>query len=76
MKPVMWTHSGREIKETDPAMRYKVFDERGNEVAFITNTQASGRLASWQISRIQEGRVGEDFGDYATAEDALSALQN
>lgn len=75
MQPVMWTHSGEVIRQTDQAMRYKVFDERGKEVAFITNTRASGRPASWQISRIQEGRVGKDFGDYATAEDALSALQ-
>lgn len=64
------------IAETNPVIRYKIFDERGKEVAFITNKRASGRPASWQISRIEEGRVGESAGDYATAEDALSALQN
>ena len=75
MQPVMWTHSGEVIRPTDPAMRYKVFDERGDEVAFITNTRASGRSASWQIFRIIGRRIGIGVGDYATAEDALSALQ-
>ncbi len=75
MRPVMWTHSGAEIKKTDPVMRYKVFDEREKELAFITNTRASSLPASWQISRIQNGRVGGDVGDYATPEDASAALQ-
>jgi hypothetical protein len=75
MQPVMWTHSGEVIRPTDPAMRYKVFDERGSGVAFITNTRATSRPASWQISLIIAGHVGTSTGDYAAAEDALTALR-
>ena len=71
---VMWTH-GVTIKETDPVMRYKVSDERGQEVAFITNVRASGRPASWQISRLNAGGgIEEPTGDYRDPEDALAAL--
>ena len=75
MQPIMWSHSGDALRKTDPAFGYKVVDERGEEIAFITNTLASGRPASWQISRILNGRIGEGVGDYATAEDAFCALQ-
>jgi hypothetical protein len=72
---VMWTHTGV-VDESNPVMRYEVRDERGQKVAFITNTRASGRPASWQISRVKDGgRIGESVGDRAAAEDALSALQ-
>ena len=74
MQPVMWSHSGDVLRETDPAFRYQVFDELG-EIAFITNTRASGQPASWQISRIINGRIGEDVADYPTAEDVMAALQ-
>ncbi len=57
-------------------MRYEVTDERGRKVAFITNTRATGRPASWQISRVKDGiDSGERTGDYPTAEDALNALR-
>ena len=56
-------------------MRYKVFDDHGKEVAFITNTCATDRPASWEISLIIGGRIGIGEGDYAAAEAALSALQ-
>ncbi len=73
--PVMRTHTGV-IEETNPIMRYKVTDERGRNVAFITNTRTSGRPASWQISRVNDdGGIGESVGDYATAEDALAVLR-
>lgn len=75
MKSVMWTHDSAVIRPTDPAMRYKVFDDRGGEVAFITNTRASGRPSGWQISQVQAGRVTAEIGDYATADEALAALQ-
>lgn len=61
------------ISKTNPVTRYEVTDERGETVALITNTRASGRQASWQISR-KDGN-GKPGGDYTTAEDALSALQ-
>lgn len=63
------------IADTNPVMRYKVCNEHGGEVGFITNTRAIGITPSWQISRLKNGRVGESVGDYATAEDALSAFQ-
>jgi hypothetical protein len=68
---VMWTHEA-EIKET----RYKVSDERGEKVAFTTDTRASCRPPCWQISRVRDGgSIRESAGDYATAKAALSALQ-
>ena len=63
------------ITDTNPVFRYKVVDERGEEVAFITNTRASGATASWELSRLKDGHIGESAGNYATAEDALSVLQ-
>jgi hypothetical protein len=74
MQPVMWTHDSEVIRPTDPAFRYKVFNEHGAEVAFITNLRASSRPASWQISRFKNERTEVFPGDYATAEDALSAF--
>lgn len=72
----MHTHTGV-ISETNPVMRYKVTDERGETVAFITNTRPSGRPASWQISHVGKDRIdtGKSEGDYTTAENAMSALQ-
>jgi hypothetical protein len=70
MKPYMWTH-GAAITKTDPAFRYRVFDDQGRNVAYITNTRASGCLAKWQISYIGDDRK---IGDYATAEEALAAM--
>jgi hypothetical protein len=64
------------IADTNPVFRHKVLNERGEGVVFITNTRAVGIKASWQISRITDGRISESAGDYFTAEDALSALQN
>lgn len=75
MRPVMSSHDSEVIRPTDPAFRYKVFNEHGAEVAFITNQRASGRPASWEISLILAGRVGIGEGDYETAEDALTALK-
>jgi hypothetical protein len=66
------THA-RALEKT--VMRYEVTDERGQLVAFITNTRASAQPASWQISRVKHRIIGESTGDYATTENALSALQ-
>ena len=75
MRPGMHTHEGV-IDEANPACRYKVTDERGRKGAFITNGRAPGRLASWEISRVDgAGHVIETVGDHRTAEDALASLQ-
>jgi len=63
------------IADTNPVFRYKVFDARGEEVAFITNERATRVQPSWQLSRLKDGHIEESVGDYATAEDALTALQ-
>lgn len=76
MRPDMWYRDhGGALKETDPAFRYIVSDERGVELAFITNLRPSGFPASWKISISKDRMPGEPTGDYTSAEEALAVLQ-
>jgi hypothetical protein len=75
LQPVMRVIINQAIADSNPVFRYKVFDEHGKAVAFITNERATGVPPSWQLCRLEDGRIGESVGDYATAEDALSALE-
>ena len=75
-RPVMWSRDGVVMKETNPAIRYEVLNERGDKVGYITNLRASGRTPCWEISRLNSnGRITELTGEYATVEDALSEFK-
>jgi len=62
------------IDDSNPVAIYRVINERGEKVAFITNKSASDLPPRWQVSRVENGREKVMAGFYTTAEAALEAL--
>jgi hypothetical protein len=78
LRQVMWITDGPALDHSEKTcFRYEVRDDRGNNVGFITADRAmSHPKPCWQISWVgQDGSIGEQTGEYATVEDALSAMQ-
>jgi hypothetical protein len=74
---IMWVGEGAHLIPHDEqhAFRYEVRDQRGNVVGFINTDRA--RLhpdVQWERSLLNNGRIEELVGKYATVQEALAAF--
>lgn len=73
----MWVGDGGQvIHDRQHAFRYEVRDQRGNVVGFINTDRARQHPdVQWERSLLNNGRIEELVGKYATVQEALAAFR-
>ena len=74
---IMWVGDAAQLIPHDEhhAFRYQVRDERGNAVGFINTDRARHHPdVKWERSSLQNGKIEELVGKYATVQEALAAF--
>jgi hypothetical protein len=74
---IMWVGDGGQvIHDRQHAFRYEVRDQRGNVVGFINTDRARQHPdVQWERSLLNNGRIEELVGKYATVQEALAAFR-
>ena len=74
---IMWIGDGGPLIPHDQqhAFRYEVRDQRGSVIGFINTDRARHHPdVQWERSLLNNGRIEELGGKYATVEEALGAF--
>jgi hypothetical protein len=74
---IMWVGDGARLIPHDEqhAFRYEVRDERGNVVGFINTDRARQHPdVKWERSLLQNGKIKELVGKYATVQEAARSF--
>jgi hypothetical protein len=74
---IMWVGDGAQLipRDKQHAFRYEVRDQRGNVVGFINTDRARQHPdVQWERSLLNNGRIEELVGKYATVQQALAAF--